>query len=345
MMSEKQTTIKEIAKSLNISVSTVSRALHDHPSIGLTTKMRVKQLAKELNYEPNQAAIFFQKGRSFNIGVILPELSESFFSSAVNGIEDAANKRNYTVLLAQSHDNEETERKLVAKMKNQRVDGMLISITKNTSSYDHFEILKKSNIPVVFFDRIPSLKNIHSVACNMATGTFDAVNFLLKKGHRIIGMINGPETLFATHERREGYIEALIKNRLKFDPSLLVNCDLTEPGTIAAMDELLHNKRKPTAIVTFNDYVALFAIRYARSLHIDINRELTFVSYANLPLINYMDYIPAASVEQFPYLQGQKATDILIDLLMNPNKNDNTKEAFYNIIVESQLVVNGHDEE
>lgn len=341
MMSEKQTTIKEIAKSLNISVSTVSRALHDHPSIGLTTKMRVKQLAKELNYEPNQAAIFFQKGRSFNIGVILPELSESFFSSAVNGIEDAANKRNYTVLLAQSHDNEETERKLVAKMKNQRVDGMLISITKNTSSYDHFEILKKSNIPVVFFDRIPSLKNIHSVACNMATGTFDAVNFLLKKGHRIIGMINGPETLFATHERREGYIEALIKNRLKFDPSLLVNCDLTEPGTIAAMDELLHNKRKPTAIVTFNDYVALFAIRYARSLHIDINRELTFVSYANLPLINYMDYIPAASVEQFPYLQGQKATDILIDLLMNPNKNDNTKEAFYNIIVESQLVVNG----
>lgn len=345
MMPEKQTTIKEIARSLNISVSTVSRALHDHPSIGLTTKMRVKQLAKELNYEPNQAAIFFQKGRSFNIGVILPELSEFFFSSAVNGIEDAANKRNYTVLLAQSHDSEETERKLVAKMKNQRVDGMLISITKNTSSYDHFELLKKSNIPVVFFDRIPSLKNIHSVACNMATGTFDAVNFLLKKGHRVIGMINGPDTLFATRERTEGYIQALIKNRLKFDPSLLVNCDLTEAGTIQAMDELLHNKRKPTAIVTFNDYVALFAIRYARSLHIAINRDLTFVSYANLPLINYMDYSPAASVEQFPYLQGQKATDILIDLLMNPNKDNDAKEAFYNIIVESQLVVNSRNED
>jgi LacI family transcriptional regulator, repressor for deo operon, udp, cdd, tsx, nupC, and nupG len=344
-MAEKQATIKEIAKSLNISVSTVSRALHDHPGIGLITKIRVKQLAKELNYEPNQTAIFFQKGRSFNIGVILPELSESFFSSAISGIEDTANKRNYTVLLAQSHDNEDTERKLVAKMKSQRVDGMLVSITKNTSSYDHFEILKKFNIPVVFFDRIPPLKNIHSVACNMETGTFEAVNFLLRKGHRVIGMINGPETLFATGERKEGYIQALIKNRLKFDPSLLVNCDLTEPGTIKAMDELLHNKRKPTAIVTFNDYVALFAIRYARSLNIIINRDLTFVSYANLPLINYMDYIPVASVEQFPYLQGQKATDILIDLLMNPNKNDEAKQAFYNIIVESQLVINNRDED
>lgn len=340
MMTEKPATIKEIAKALNISVSTVSRALHDHPSIGITTKMRVKQVAKDLNYEPNQAAILFQKGKSYNIGVILPELSESFFSTAVSGIEDTANKRNYTVLLAQSHDSEETERKLVAKMKNQRVDGMLISISKNTSSYDHFDVFRKANIPVVFFDRIPSIKNIHSVACNMETGTFEAVNFLLKKGHRVIGMINGPTALYATNERKEGYIQALIKNRLKFDPSLLVNCDLTEAGTIKAMDELLTNKRKPTAIVTFNDYVALFAIRYARSRNIVINQELTFVSYANLPLINYMDFVPVASVEQFPYLQGQKATDILIDLLNRANKKDDTKQAYYSIIVESQLVIN-----
>jgi len=339
-MSEKPATIKEIAKILNISASTVSRALHDHASIGLITKMRVNQLAKELNYEPNQTAINFQQGKSYNIGVILPELSESFFSTAVSGIEDTANKRNYTVLLAQSHDSEEMERKLVAKMKNQRVDGLLISIAKNTSSYDHFEMLTKLNIPVVFFDRIPSIKNVHSVACNMETGTFEAVSFLLKKGHRAIGMINGPATLHASGERKEGYINAMIKNRLKFDPSLLVNCDLTELGTTRAMDELLNNKRKPTAVVTFNDYVALFAIRYARSLNIAINDELTFVSYANLPLINYMDYVPAASVEQFPYIQGQKATDILIDLLNKPNSIDGSKQAYYSVIVESKLVVN-----
>ena len=339
-MPEKPATIKEIARILNISVSTVSRALHDHPSIGITTKMRVKQVANDINYEPNQTAIFFQQGRSYNIGVILPELSESFFSTAISGIEDTANKRNYTVLFAQSHDSEETERKLVAKMKNQRVDGMLISIAKNTSSYDHFEIFRKSNIPVVFFDRIPAMANIHSVACNMETGTFEAVNFLLKRGHRVIGMLNGPTSLYASNERKEGYIKALIKNRLKFDPTLLVNCDLTEPGTIKAMNKLLTHKRKPTAIVTFNDYVALFAIRYARSLNIAINEDLTFVSYANLPLINYMDHVPVASVEQFPYLQGQKATDILIDLLNQTQKRDHISQAYFNVIVESQLVIN-----
>jgi LacI family repressor for deo operon, udp, cdd, tsx, nupC, and nupG len=339
-MSDKPTTITEIAKILGISASTVSRALHDHASIGLTTKIKIKQLAKELNYEPNQTAIYFQKGRSYTIGVILPELSEAFFSAAISGIEDTANKRNYTVLLAQSHDSEENEKKLVAKMKNQRVDGLIISITKNTSSYDHFDTLKKSNIPVVFFDRIPSMKNKHSVACNMETGTFEAVNFLLKKGHRTIGIINGPATLFAAKERKDGYIQALYKNRLKYDPTLMVNCDLTEEGTLKAMDELLSQKRKPTAIVTFNDYVALFAIRYARSLNIKINEELTFVSYANTPLINYMDYVPIATVEQFPYLQGQKATDILIDLLNKPNRKDEAEQAYYDIIVESQLVIN-----
>ena len=339
-MGGKPATIKEIAKALNISVSTVSRALHDHPSIGITTKSRVRQKAAELHYEPNQAAIHFQKGKSYTLGVILPELSESFFSAAISGIEDTAYHKNYTVLFAQSHDDEEKEKRLVEKMKNQRVDGLLVSITKNTSSYEHFEMLRKLNIPVVFFDRVPALKDIHYVNCNIETGTFDAVTFLLKKGHRSIGLINGPSSLQATHERKEGYIKAMVKNRLKFDPSLVLNCDLTEEGTIAAMDNLLNSKRKPTAIVTFNDYVALYAIRYARMLNIGINKDVDFVSYANLPIINYMDHVPLASVEQFPYLQGQKATDILLDLINKPLNEESSNEAYYRITIDSKLVVN-----
>jgi LacI family repressor for deo operon, udp, cdd, tsx, nupC, and nupG len=170
-------------------------------------------------------------------------------------------------------------------MKNHRVDGLLVSVGKNTSSYQHFENLKKYNIPVVYFDRIPSISpNIHYVACNMEIGTIEAVSYLLKKGHRAIGMINGPQTMVATGERKEGYIKAMTKNRLKFDPSLIVSCDLTEEGTKKALDELLASKRKPTAIVTFNDYVALFAIKHASKLNIKINKDLEFVSYANLPL-------------------------------------------------------------
>lgn len=339
-MRSKPATIKEIAQLLNISISTVSRALHDHPSIGLITRQKIKKLAAELHYEPNQTAIFLQQGRTLTIGVILPELSEAFFSSAISAIEDTAYKRNYTVLLAQSHDDEQMEKQLIEKMKNHRVDGLLVSVGKNTSSYQHFENLRRYNIPIVFFDRIPAMQNIHYVACNMEIGTIEAVSYLLKKGHRSIGMINGPSTISASGERKEGYIKAMTKNRLKFDPSLIVSCDLTESGTHKALRELLASKRKPTAIVTFNDYVALFAIKQARELNINVNKDLEFVSYANLPLINYMENIPTASVEQFPYLQGQKATDILLDLLSHKTQKIAEQTAYYKIIIESQLVEN-----
>lgn len=339
-MEQKPTTIKEIAKRLNVSFSTVSRALHDHPNIGLRTKMRVQQLAKELDYQPNQTAIFFQQRKTFTIGVILPELSEAFFSTSINGVEDTAEKNKYTVLLGQSHDSEEREIKIVETMKNHRVDGVIISISKNTVNYEHFESLKKYGIPVVFFDRIPKMKDIHYVACNMISGTIQAVTFLIKKGHRVIGMINGPEKLFASQERKDGYMQSMTKSRLKFDPSLVVNSDLTLEGTQLAMEELLRSKRKPTAIVTFNDYVALDAIQYAQKRKRKINKDICFVSFANLPISTYSAHPPLASVEQYPYIQGQKATEILIEL-MNKSKDESPENgAYYKIIVESQLVLN-----
>lgn len=339
-MYSKPATITKIASILNISVSTVSRALHDHPSIGLTTRLKVKKMATDLSYEPNQTAIFLQKGKTNTIGVILPELSEYFFSSVISAIEETAYKKNYTVLLAQSHDDPEKEKQLLEKMKNHRVDGILVSLAKNTSSFEHFEKLKNYGIPVVFFDRIPSIPNIHSVSCNMLTGTIEAVNYLLRKGHRTIGMINGPGTLLASRDRKEGYINAMVKNRLKYDPTLIVHCDLTESGTEVALKELLNHKRKVTAIVTFNDYVALFAIKKTRELNLDDSSKPEFVSYANLPLIHYMDYKPIASVEQFPFLQGEKATDILLDLLSKKDRQNIDNLGYYNIVIESQLVEN-----
>ncbi|MDB5279219.1 MAG: LacI family transcriptional regulator [Ferruginibacter sp.] len=338
-MEQKPTTIKEIAKQLNISFSTVSRALHNHPNIGLRTKLRVQQLAKELNYEPNQTAIFFQQRKTFTIGVIIPELAEAFFSTSINGIEDTAEKNKYTVLLGQSHDSEEREKKILETMKQHRVDGVIISISKNTVNYEHFESLKKYGIPVVFFDRIPKMSDIHYVSSNMISGTLQAVSFLIKKGHRVIGMINGPEKLLASQERKEGYQQSMTKSRLKFDPSLVVNSDLSLTGTQLAMEELLSSKRKPTAIVTFNDYVALDAIQYAQKRKRKINKDVCFVSFANLPISSYSAYPPLASVEQYPYIQGQKATEILLEL-MNKNKDESGQnEVYYKIIVESQLVL------
>ncbi|MEJ5995393.1 LacI family DNA-binding transcriptional regulator [Pedobacter sp. Du54] len=333
----KPATITEIAKKLNVSPSTVSRALHDHPSISPATRAKIKQTARDLHYEPNERAILFQKGKTYTIGVILPELAESFFSTAISTIEDLAYKKNYTILLAQSHDDQEREKLLVEKMKNYRVDGLIISVAKTTTNFDHFELLNRYSIPVVFFDRIPPLKNIHSVACNIETGSISVVDYLLKRGHRTIGLINGPHSLMASGQRKEGYIKALQKNRLKFDPSLVVNCDLTEEGTKTALETLIANTRKPTAIVTFNDYVSVFAIKHAKNLGLIKSNELEFVSYANTPMINFMENRPIASIEQFPEIQAQRAVDVLFDLLHNEQEEE---QSFYKITIESELVEN-----
>lgn len=337
-MDNKIITIKEIAKRLNISPSTVSRALHDHKSIGLRTKANVQKLAKELNYEPNQTAIFFQQRKTFTIGVILPELSEAFFSSAISGIEDCANKNKYTVLMGQSHDDADREKQLVDTMKNHRVDGLLVSIAKNTVSYEHFETFRKYDIPIVFFDRIPNMQNIHYVACNMASGTTQAFNFLRKLGHKTIGMINGPMNLLASKERLEGYRNALTKARLKYDPSLVISSDLTTDNIYKVTEKLLSLKNRPTAIIAFNDYVVLDAAQAAKKMKLRVNKDISFVSYANLPISNYSANPPLASVEQFSYQQGQKAMEIMLDLLAI-DKAENENMTYYKIILEPQLVL------
>ena len=214
-MDNKLPTIKEIANRLNVSASTVSRALHNHPSIGLRTKMLVQQLAKELNYEPNQKAIFFIQGKTFTIGVILPNLGEEYFSIAINGIEDVAIKNKYNVIISQSHDDPEREKQIVDTMRKSRVDGIIVSIAKNTINFDHFLQLDSFNIPVVFFDRVPAMVNAYSVSSSLKNSTISMVDMLAKKGHKRIGFIKGPDSIELSKERLDGFLEGLQKNGIK----------------------------------------------------------------------------------------------------------------------------------
>lgn len=338
-MSEKKLpTIKEIARQLNVSVSTVSRALHNHPSIGLRTRMRVHQLAEELNYEPNQAAISFKQRRTYTIGVILPNLKEQFFSEAISGIEDIASQNKYNVLIGQSHDDVEREKQIVAAMKNQRVDGIIVSLAKHTKNIDHFTALKKYDIPVVFFDRVPAQPNVNKVSFDMRGGTREALDYLVANGHKRIGILNGPEEMKSSKERTEIYMEVLQKRRLKIDLSLVVSTDLTKESTRAAMDQLLSAKPRPTAILAINDWVALDAIQYAKSQHLKINEELCFVSYANLPITSYLETPPMASVEQYPYEQGKTASQIMMDVL-NQDKETAEPELYINTLIKGGLVI------
>ena len=314
-MKEKPVTIKEIAKRLNVSISTISRALHDHPSIGLGMRQQVQKLARELKYEPNQAAISFKQGKTFTIGVILPNLSEEFFSIAINGIEDIATANKYTVLIGQSHDDTEREKLIADTMRKHRIDGLIVSLSKDTISYEHFDQLKDQGIPVVFFDRVPDTADSYTVSCNLKNSSVKLVDWLVSKGHRNIGFIKGPDTMLPSQERLDGYYEGLKKNKMPIDRSYVVQTDLSYKKTEEAIRQLLSLKERPTAVIAFNDYVALETIKYTRSSGLKINKDIFFVSYANLPVTSYLDEPPIASVEQFPYQQAEKATDILFQLI------------------------------
>ena len=336
-MLKKLPTIKEIAKRLNVSVSTVSRALHDHPSIGLRTRMQVQQVAKEINYEPNQAAIFFKQGKTFTLGVIIPNLQEQYFSIAIDGIEKMASDNNYNVLISQSHDDPKKEKQIVETMRRNRVDGIIVSVSKNSGDYKHFQELEKFNIPVVFFDRAPEMPGAISVTCSLKRSTIAMVDLFAKKGIKKIGFINGPGAISLTQERAAGYKEGLLNNKLKEEKELMVQTDLTTAGTEKAIGKLLALKKTPVAVIAFNDYVALDAIRYARKKGLKINKDIFFGSYANLPLIHYLDNPPIVSVEQFPFEQAEKATDILLQLINR--KGDGSINLPQKIVLEGELVL------
>ncbi len=336
-MEQKPATIKGIAKRLNVSVSTVSRALHNHPSIGLRTRTQVQKLARELNYEPNQAAISFKQGKTMTLGVILPNLGEEFFSMAINGIEDAATKNKYTVLIGQSRDDIEREALIVDTMRRHRVDGLIVSLSKTTNSLSHFEDLKKYKIPVVFFDRVPDSPDAYTVSCNLENSSVELVDWLISTKHRQIGFIKGPDSIVQSRHRLEGYLEGLKKHHLKADASLIVSTDLSKKKTEEAMHKLLSLKNPPTAVIAFNDYVALDAIKYSRNRGLKINKDICFVSYANLPVTSYLDEPPIASVEQFPYQQAEIATTILLQLINAKGANE---KIVRKTLLESKVVVN-----
>ena len=338
-MENKLPTIKEIAKRLNVSVSTVSRALSNHPRIGLRTKTKVQELAKELSYEPNAKAIFFKQKKSFIIGVILPFIKEEFFSEAISGIETAGMVHDYTILFGQSYDDPAKEIKVVEAMKKQRVDGLIISLSKHTSSYEHLASLDKYNIPVVYFDRVPPFENAHKVYCNLYKGTVEMVGWLFNKGYRRIAFINGPDKLQASKERLNGYIEGVSKQKLKVDMQLVEKTDLSKTSTYDAMKKLLSLKNTPTAIITFNDYVHMDAVQYAQRHHIEVNKDIVFVSYANLPITNYTAFPPLVSIEQYPYGQGEKAMELMIEILSNKSLDKKGDVKYFSHEMPGTLVV------
>ncbi|MGJ1189692.1 LacI family DNA-binding transcriptional regulator [Sphingobacterium siyangense] len=329
----KPATIKEIAKKLKISPSTVSRALNDHPSIGLVTTMRVKKMAEELNYEPNQTAIFFKQRKTFTIAVILPSLSEPFFSFAISEIENVASEHRYTVLMGQSLDDPEREEQILKTFKNHRVDGILMSIGKKTTNLEFIEKLEASGIPIVFFDCVPNLPNINKVQSDLSTGMNEAVDAFVARGHKIIALVNGPKTLPASEDRKVAYLSAMKRNGMDILEKNIIETDLSTEGNEKAMDSIFAMSERPSAIISFNDFVTLDLMKAARQKGLVLNQDIFFISYANYPLWQYMENPPMGRIEQFPGMQARKAAEILFERI------DNTEIIDQQIVFKSRLVM------
>lgn len=319
MRTNKPATLKEIAKRLKLSTSTVSRALKDHPSIGLVTTMRVKQVAEELNYEPNNTAIFFKQRKTFTIGVVLPSLSEAFFSTAISSIENIANSHSYNVILGQSLDDPDREYRILETMKNHRIDGIIVSLGKNTTDFAFLEIFRKANIPIVFFDCVPDLQEINAIICELETGMVEAVDTFVSCEHKQIAFINGPEDLLASKERENGFLKGLARHSIQKNTDYILHTDLSQEGNVEAMQKLLSLPKRPSAIICFNDYVALDVMKTARERGLVINQDVFFISFANYPIWNYIENPLMASIEQFPGDQATKAAEILFELIESKN--------------------------
>lgn len=317
-MQRHQATIKEIARKLGVSISTVSRALQNNTRIGLRTRERVWELAKSMHYVPNPAAIFLKKNRTYTIGVLLPYLQEEFFSMAVSGIEDVALEKGYNVVLSQSRDKFEREEKALKSFLSSRVDGVIASVAAETNNYSHFKEIEHFGTPLVFFDRVPRNLEANKVRCSITDGAFEAIEFLISKGVKCIALMNGPSNLEVCDERLNGYLTAIKKFNLETSPKYIKSTNLSKEDTIQKMEELLALPDPPEAILTFNDYLALYAMQVCKQKGLVPNKDILFVSFANLPMTFYLDNPPLASVEQFAYNMGVAAAEMLINIIENP---------------------------
>jgi DNA-binding LacI/PurR family transcriptional regulator len=335
-MQRHPSTIKEIAQELGISISTVSRALQNNPRIGLRTRERVWEAAKLMHYVPNPAAILLKKNKTSTIGVVLPYLQEEFFSMAITGIEDVALEKGYNVILSQSRDKFEREEKALKSFLSSRVDGVIASVATETNSYSHFKELESYGTPLVFFDRVPRNLDANKVRCNITEGAFQAVEFLINRGITKIALLNGPSNFEVSDERLNGYLMAIKKFKLQTSPNYIKSTDLSKEDSVEKMLELLALKEPPEAILTFNDYLALYAMQVCKQKGIIPNKDILFVSFANLPMTFYLDNPPLASVEQFAYNMGVKSAELLISIIENPSTE---MPPYQELILETKLVV------
>lgn len=311
-MKNGQVTIKDIAKKLNISVATVSRALRDIPDISNDTKKAVVALAKELEYQPNSVAQSLVKNRTNTIGVIIPGLISHFYCSAISGIQKVASKAGYHVMICQSSESYQTEVANLQAMVSSRVDGLIISVSKETRCFEHFRSLQKKNIPLVFFNRVIEEIDVSKVVVDDYEGAFKATEHLIVNGCQKIAHLAGPQNLLICKDRLNGYLDALKKHNLSVDQSLISQCDFTMESGITGTKHLLQAGSLPDAIFAVCDAAAFGAMSVIKERNLKLPDDIAIVGFTNEPVASWIE--PSLStIAQPTYEIGRVAAELLID--------------------------------
>jgi len=278
------TTIIDIAKVIGISVSTVSRALKDHPDISEQTKNAVKQIAEELNYQPNTLAQSLSRRETRTIGVIIPDIETHFFSSILTGIQNIASEAGYKVMISQSKESHKTEVANTHAFMTNWVDGLLICHSKETKSFDHIKLHLKSGIPIIHFDRVCEELQTSKVLLDDINGAYQVTDHLLLQGCKRILLVSGPEHLYVSRKRLEGYFKALKKHDIEFDAELVCNTDLTIASILETVDDMLMQDPSIDAIFCISDIGAIRIIVHLKNKGLKIPGDICIAGFGNEPM-------------------------------------------------------------
>ncbi len=310
-------TIKDIAKALQLSISTVSKALRGSHEISAETKKAVLAYALEKNYRPNPIAQSLKRGRSKSIGVIVCNIDNNFFSAVINGIESVARQKDYTVIITQSQESYEREVANSEHLSSRSVDGLIISLSAETRNVDHLAKLHQKGLPMVFFDRVTDLIPTHKVIANNFKGAYEATRHLLQQGFRRIAHITSSGSLSITLERLEGYKRALEDGGMTPDDKYIKfvqHGGMIQEETRQALTELLENDEKPDALFTASDRLSTTTLSLLRKMNIAVPQQIGLVGFTNS--ISADIFNPSLTAVVQPALEmGQIATDMLIQLI------------------------------
>ncbi len=329
-------TIHDIARKLNITASTVSRALKDHPRISAETKRNVLKTARKLNYQPNHIAAALRNGRSNIIGIIVPTVDRTMFSSAVRGIEEIANASRYNVMICQTYDNAEKEVATVEALLNARVDGIIASYGKETVDFDHFLKVKERGIPLILFDRSNDELEVSHVVIDDFLGAFKATEHLIQQGCRRIAHFTNTRKISIYKERLRGYREALLANGLPYDESLVVENNLQLEDGRNGMLQLLKLQSPPDAVFSASAYGLLGAMQVLKEKGIKIPDQVALAGFSNEPFTSVTE--PGLTmVDQHSLRMGNAAAEIFLQEIADETK----KFIPQKIVLKPELIIRG----